>query len=382
MYFATTDNFNTAGAKTRMMIDHSGNVGIGTTTPAGKFNVSAGSDTTALVVNLAAMDPFLHRWSNPLDLKMGIGMVIILIWQCLTAGRVAAFSPEKAGFLVKFKDEVSSYRVNGVFVLPHETLVLEALDAAQNGHYVLQAAAGKVTQVATNRWHWQALGKPGLYPVRIIHPQSAEVITLNIFVLIPYNPLKGKYLNGYRIGSYPRVPLKRLPIYKPPKGLIEVTKDNEETLVAPHFQLKQFLCKQEGNYPKYVVLRERLLLKLELILEKVNQQGYYCHTLHIMSGYRTPAYNQALGNGQYSRHLWGDAADIFIDENPRDGMMDDLNQDGKINYQDAALLYHIIDDLHGRPFYQLFVGGLGGYERTAFHGPFVHVDTRGFRARW
>ena len=51
MYFATTDNFNTAGAKTRMMIDHSGNIGIGTTSPDGKFNVSAGSDTAALVVN-------------------------------------------------------------------------------------------------------------------------------------------------------------------------------------------------------------------------------------------------------------------------------------------------------------------------------------------
>lgn len=51
MYFATTDNFNTAGAKTRMMIDHSGNVGIGTASPDGKFNISAGSDTAALVVN-------------------------------------------------------------------------------------------------------------------------------------------------------------------------------------------------------------------------------------------------------------------------------------------------------------------------------------------
>ena len=28
------------------------------------------------------------------------------------------------------------------------------------------------------------------------------------------------------------------------------------------------------------------------------------------------------------------------------------------------------------------VGGLGAYGSTAAHGPFVHVDTRGHRARW
>lgn len=55
---------------------------------------------------------------------------------------------------------------------------------------------------------------------------------------------------------------------------------------------------------------------LEFILEKVNAQGYRWETFCVMSGYRTPYYNKAIGNVRYSRHLWGDAADIFIDENP------------------------------------------------------------------
>ena len=38
--------------------------------------------------------------------------------------------------------------------------------------------------------------------------------------------------------------------------------------------------------------------------------------------------------------------------------MDDLNRDGKIDYRDAAVVYDIIDDLYGRPFYARFLAGL------------------------
>ena len=49
-----------------------------------------------------------------------------------------------------------------------------------------------------------------------------------------------------------------------------------------------------------------------MILQKVNERGYRCDTFHIMSGYRTPYYNGAIGNVRYSRHVWGGAADIFF----------------------------------------------------------------------
>jgi hypothetical protein len=28
------------------------------------------------------------------------------------------------------------------------------------------------------------------------------------------------------------------------------------------------------------------------------------------------------------------------------------------------------------------VGGAGVYPATSAHGPFIHIDTRGYRARW
>ena len=85
--------------------------------------------------------------------------------------------------------------------------------------------------------------------------------------------------------------------------------------MSPHFRLKQFLCKEDTSkdFPKYVVLKERLPLKLEAILERVNAMGFKTDTLHVMSAYRTPYYNHAIGDVKYSMHQWGSAADIYVD---------------------------------------------------------------------
>jgi len=46
-------------------------------------------------------------------------------------------------------------------------------------------------------------------------------------------------------------------------------------------------------------------------------------------------YNRAMGNVPYSRHLRGESADIFADEHPEDGIMDDLKRDGNIERSDV-----------------------------------------------
>ena len=163
----------------------------------------------------------------------------------------------------------------------------------------------EITRSELNKWYWKAPDQTGLYPLAIVEHTTGDKISVPVFVMVSFDRIKDEYLNGYHIGSYPTIPLKGLPIYKPPAGFIEVTRENEDTLIAPHFTLKQFLCKQESSYPKYVVLQEKLLIKLESILEKMNGSGYPCTTLHIMSGYRTPYYNKAIGNGIYSRHIYG-----------------------------------------------------------------------------
>lgn len=313
---------------------------------------------------------------------MSILFVVIILSISIADGFRSKFSSEKAGFTVKFKQEISPYKVIGVFVLPSEQVTFEAVSEDKSSEFLFKSDTGQKTTIATNKWSWQAPVKEGLYTIQIKNIKNNDAIIINVFVMIPFTHLKGEYLNGFRIGTYPQIPLKNLVIYKPPRGFIEVTRENERTLISPHFRVKQFLSKQPSGYPRYLVLKERLILKLELILEKVNEKGYLCETFNILSGYRTPYYNKAIGNVKYSRHVWGGAADIFIDENPKDGMMDDLNRDGVINYLDAAIIYDIVDEMYGKPFYERFIGGLGWYKKTVNRGPFVHVDSRGFRTRW
>lgn len=322
-----------------------------------------------------------------MDRKRIVGLFVIVILIMAFSGQTmasqtTAFDEQKAGFSIKFRDHVSSYKILGVYVMPGESLNLQVVSDQPAIGYAIKSAAGKSSTTAPGQWLWQAPEKPGLYPLTIRQSKSADAITLNVFVMVPSSRMKGEYLNGYRIGKYPEKPKNGLAIYQKPQGFIEVTRENENTLVAPHLTLKQFLCKQESGYPKYAVLKEKLLLKLELLLALANKEKLKASTFTVMSGYRTPYYNRAIGNVKYSAHQFGLAADIFIDEQHADGQMDDLNRDGKINYQDAARFYSMVEHVHAEPWFKPFIGGLGKYKATRSHGPFVHVDVRGTKARW
>jgi uncharacterized protein YcbK (DUF882 family) len=286
-----------------------------------------------------------------------------------------------APFLVRYRDVVSTDRVRALTVLPGETVRFEVVDPDRESGYTARPVAGRVAPEGPGRWVWTAPPAPGLYPIHVVAANGRDSITLQALVVTPYDRLQGETLNGYRIGRYPATPLRGQARYRPPAGFVEVTRENENVLVAPHFRLKQFLCKQAAGSRKYVVLDERLLLALEYALERVNQAGYRASTFYVMSGYRTPAYNRSLGNVPYSLHQWGSAADIFIDENG-DGVMDDLNRDGRSDIRDAEVLYRLLDGAAARPEAQGLIGGLGKYNSTAAHGPFVHIDVRGRRARW
>jgi hypothetical protein len=297
----------------------------------------------------------------------------------------STFDTKAAGFALRFSGEIGAYRDLSSFVLPSATMELEAVGPP--GDYSLRAEAGGVASRGPHRWQWRAPREPGLYDLRFDGPvakdKDQDAITLHVFVMVPAAEVRDGFLNGYRIGQYPAKPLSGNPIYLPPAGFVEVTKDNQDTKVSPHFRLKQFLCKEDTTkrFPKYLVLKERLPLKLEVILERANALGFHVDTLHVMSGFRTPYYNHAIGDVLYSQHQWGSAADVFIDKADR-GQMDDLNHDGRVDVGDSRFLYDAIERLLTEPGSAKFQGGMGFYPATAAHPPFVHVDVRGSKARW
>jgi len=306
-------------------------------------------------------------------------VVALVAW--LVAAPVVAngFDPKTVDFAISFQGDSSAYRDTSVFLLPGETIVLEAVGGPP-GDYTLTVPAGMAVQQAVRKWRFTAPPRPGLYTLTLDGPaKKKDTIDLHVFVMVPASQAKNGWLNGYEIGSYP--PAKSG--YAAPRGFVEVTKDNQDTKVSPHFTLKQFICKEDTSktFPKYVVLQERLLLKLEAILERVNKLGFSVDTLHVMSGYRTPFYNHAIGDVRYSMHQWGSASDIYIDRHKKD-QMDDLNRDGRVDIADAKFLYDQIEQMLSEPQYRKFEGGMGFYPPTAAHPPFVHVDVRGTRARW
>ncbi len=221
--------------------------------------------------------------------------------------------------------------------------------------------------------NWTVPNRAGNHILKIM-TGDREVAHMTLFVLEPSTSIDEKgYLGKYRIGTYPNAV---------PQGFIKLEQNERNLPVSPHFKVGQFLCKQQASeWPKYLLVSEDNLVRLETLLEDLNaHENIQADTLFVMSGFRTPFYNTAIGSAKFSRHMYGDAADIYVDTKPRDGKMDDLDGDGKVTKADANFLYDYAARLFKER--QLKSGGLGAYKANAAHGPFVHVDARGHIARW
>ena len=209
-----------------------------------------------------------------------------------------------------------------------------------------------------------------------------EIHTLQVIVRVPVDQKRAGTLNGYRIGTYATEGVGRTDNYAPPPGFIEVNPDNQHLQISEHFRLGQFLTKNQfAIWPKYVALDLRLIDKLELVMQELNAMGIPAHRMVVMSGFRTPEYNGPGGDGraQLSRHTYGDASDVWID-NDGDNYIDDLNGDGLRDATDAALMRIAVDRVERR--FPELTGGNGVYTSTPAHGPFIHIDVRGSASRW
>ncbi len=303
------------------------------------------------------------------------------VFLCSTTG-VYAWDDSRLATPIVINHLTIPYPQFSIFVLPEQAIDIRLKTEKNNLHNELDLIFNG-QQLAPGAQTIKAPLNPGLYALQVKNKSENEQALIGVFVMTPSIHVDAKgVLNGYRIGHYPSSLLRNNPIYSPPTGFIELTEQNRQTQVSPNFKLGDFASKQDQPYPKYLVLKEALLLKLENILAALNNEGITTDTLTVMSGYRTPWYNKAIGNVQYSRYQWGGACDFFVDHQPKDGIMDDLNGDGVINRADAEWLAMFIDTMSRKGRFGKRIGGLGIYDANSAHGPFVHVDVRGERARW
>lgn len=230
----------------------------------------------------------------------------------------------------------------------------------------------------------QAPSQPGMWRLLLRRGDETHAVEeLMVITTVPFSEKRNGRLNGYHIGTYPTERSGRTDAYAPPAGFIEVTPANRDLYISKHFRLGQFLTKDQFDvWPKYVALDLRLIDKLELVMQELNAMGVRAERMHVMSGFRTPQYNGPGEGGRalLSRHTYGDAADVWVENGSGHGYIADLNGDGRRDVNDAVLILEAVERVEQK--HPDLVGGAGVYRENGARGPFVHIDVRGHRSRW
>jgi hypothetical protein len=205
----------------------------------------------------------------------------------------------------------------------------------------------------------------------------------HFFILRPFGQKRGEMLGAYRLGLWPAERWMMADNYLNPDGFVEVHEKDAGMQLSEHFRLGDFLTRDRQNsWPRFVVLEERLIDKLELVLQELRSQGIDISRVVVLSGFRAPYYNDLRideGAARASRHQFGDAADLIIDAD-NDGRMDDLDRDGRRDLRDLNAIgaaVAVVERDHPE-----LIGGLGTYAAMGPSGPFAHIDVRGTSARW
>ena len=172
--------------------------------------------------------------------------------------------------------------------------------------------------------------------------------------------------------------------YVPPRLFLRITPETEDLAVWPGVRLRDLVVPTENTGERHtslVPVNYPMWRAIGTIRRALEEQGIPADAMKLLSVFRTPPYNRAVGSGVYGRHVYGDAFDFYVDTTG-DGMMDNLTGSGKAGDRaDALWLVGLVEELQGAG--RLPPGGVGAY---TFSGgarrASVHVDLRGHRATW
>ncbi|MGC6415825.1 MAG: YcbK family protein [Bradymonadia bacterium] len=115
----------------------------------------------------------------------------------------------------------------------------------------------------------------------------------------------------------------------------------------------------------YLLMDKAVLYRLLHLMKELQKAGHNPHALAIDSGFRAPAHNEHIGGAKKSQHLWGKAIDFRVK---------DINGDGLVGMMDKRIVLDILE--------RRVIAQRGGIGRYLDHDTALHIDVRGYPARW
>ncbi len=118
-----------------------------------------------------------------------------------------------------------------------------------------------------------------------------------------------------------------------------------------------------GRNTFFLLVNKKLLYRILDLKKALEKNGYNKNGFRVRESFRPPVLNEAVGGAQGSQHMYGNAADLIVR---------DVDNNGKVDVKDKQILLELLEKIIGNS------GGIGRYPGTTS----IHIDVRGFRARW
>ncbi len=217
--------------------------------------------------------------------------------------------------------------------------------------------------------------------------------TVSVYCLVPFHApdaVSGT-VAGVSIGKYPNPSqgtdkVREYPSrHVAPTYFVEINEQTESLKLSPIVKIGDLVCPTSKENPtrhvNFAPVDYSLIIKVEAGWQLFSARNPEIPNWRFISWFRTPAHNKRERGSSFSRHIYGDALDIIVDLND-DWRMDDLNGDRRIDMKDALVIASVFEELETT--FALPWGGVGTYEYPGDEsmGAAVHIDTRGFWARW
>ena len=188
---------------------------------------------------------------------------------------------------------------------------------------------------------------------------------LSEFERVSFSQLPEDYKKKTGMNSYPFNQMLAGKIF------YKLNKSQAMKKIIGHYRIIDFLSKEDGSWKPYFLENKEIywlvdpqaLAAFLRLKKEMKKLGLNWNKLKITSAHRTPDRNKKVGGASQSRHIFGEAIDFQVG---------DVDGNRFTNEEDKKKVLELCEKIIGRR------GGIGLYPETQA----LHIDTRGYRARW